>query len=162
MSQIGTSKNVHELGEQEFAQLAHRSMDRWFGTRFVGAAEREVRIGKFVLDLVARETDGSIVVIELKTDMHHRALGQLLLYPHAVRTKTPWGNGRRVTSMLITTYLDRNVVEIVDELNTMRPDAPIELKVCVGSEESPRLVDAGDEAAEAQVWDQALTERRTR
>jgi hypothetical protein len=154
-------KNVRELNEKELAAGVKTTwFTRWFPSRFK-SVEHEVRIGRFVLDLVATEQDGGLIVIELKIDMHHRALGQLLLYPHAVREKTTWGAGRRVNAMLITTHLDLNVVEVVGKLNE-RQDTQIELKVCVGDEDDPKLVDPSDAAACEQVWDQARVARRSR
>ena len=113
----------------------------------------EVRLGAFRFDAIGRDKSGCIVVIELKVNAWVGTLGQLLVYPHAVRSFMR-DNGfpeQPVCSLLITTHLDQNVVEVTERLASA---ATVRLKVCVGDEtRGLRLVDPTE--AEAQVWNQA-------
>jgi hypothetical protein len=114
---------------------------------------REVPLGRYRLDALAEDADGEVVVVELKTAATKDTIGQLLLYPRALRTVLlKQGYTRRVRSLLIATHLDSNVVGVVDELRSI---ADVSLKVCVGTEaDGLRLVDPADAPPE-QVWDQS-------
>lgn len=114
----------------------------------------EVKIGAFRLDAVAAERDGTLVIIEFKANASIGALGQLLLYPHALRKKLHAGGVQapRIRSLIITTHFDSNVVEVVSGLGDQ---VDITVRVCIGSTKSGlKLVPPGDVGKE-QVWDQS-------
>lgn len=118
----------------------------------------EVSIGAFRLDAVAHDRNGVIVIVEIKVVASRETLGQFLTYPHVVRKRLESDGVKSavVHSLLITTHLDSNVVEIVEHL---KPIADISLKVCCGTLEAGlRLVDPS--SAGNQVWDQATARRR--
>lgn len=75
----------------------------------------EVRLGALKIDAIGRtKKNGSIEVVEFKVNRHTGAIGQLLVYMHAVRRKvehlspTP-----KVTGLLATTHLDEGVLELL-------------------------------------------------
>ena len=143
--------NARELKEKELSRHLKTLLCQE-GLELLG---QEVQIGKFKLDAIAVDREGRIVVIELKVVCTKDALGQLLLYPRAVRQKLP---SKEVRSLLITTHLDQGVVEIVDELPWRYG---ITLMVCVGSVQSGlRLVaPCHPDVKDNQVWDQSKSER---
>ena len=143
------------------SQLA-RHLPRFADQLDLSIIHREFIIGAYRLDALAVDkTSGAVVVIELKTAATKDAIGQLLLYPRAVRKVLLRQNcTRRVRSLLITTHLDSNADDIVDELRSI---ADVALKVCVGTEpDGLRLVDPDDaphDAPHAQVWDQSTVRK---
>lgn len=146
--------DARELNE---AQLAEH-IEELLGQIGLSLDSTEVSIGAFRLDAVAHDKNGDIVIVELKVVASRETLGQLLTYPHVVRKRLEREGGEKfkVRSLLITTHLDKNVVDIVESL---KPIADISLKVCCGSlEKGLRLVDPG--FAGNQVWDQATVGRR--
>lgn len=114
----------------------------------------EVKIGAFRLDAVAAEPDGTLVVIEFKANAAIGTLGQLLLYPHALRKKLQNRGVRvpRVRSLLITTHLDSNVVEVLRDLEGQ---ADITIRVCTDSTDGKLILVPPDDAGHQQVWDQS-------
>ena len=145
--------NARELKEKELSPYLDKLLDQ-IGLEL---REREVHIGNFKLDALAIDRKKKcIVVVELKVVCTKDALGQLLLYAHAVRQKLN-DPSKKVRSLLITTHLDRGVVEIVKEL---QPPHDIQLWVCVGGEgQDLRLVLPDHLDAEDQVWYQSMPER---
>lgn len=119
----------------------------------LGYIAREVRIGAFRLDAIAADPDGGLVVVEFKTNASITTLGQLLLYPHALRKALVELGKRppRIRSLLITTFLDSNVLELSRELKV---HSDIEILVCVGSAPD-ELSLVTPEQAIGQVWDQS-------
>jgi RecB family endonuclease NucS len=114
---------------------------------------REVRIGAYRLDAVATDPSGALVVIELKVNASTKTLGQLLLYPHALRKaiKDREVQPPHIRALLITTFLDSNVQEVVREL---ADQVDIEFLVCTSvAPDTLRLVDP--ENAGGQFWDQS-------
>lgn len=146
-----------EARELNEAQLAEHLEDLLAQVDLKLAAT-EVCIGAFRLDAVAHDRNGEIVIVELKVVASRETLGQLLTYPHVVKKRLESEGGQKfvVRSLLITTQLDQNVVEIVQSLKSV---ANLTLKVCIGSTEAGlRLVDPSE--AGNQVWDQAIAGRR--
>lgn len=140
--------NARELKEKELSPHL-RALLLQLKLELLG---EEVYIGKFKLDALAVDKDGCIVVIEMKVVCTKDALGQLLLYPRAVRQKLQ-DPSKKVRSILITTHLDQGVVEIVKELQSTHD---IQLRVCVGGEgQDLRLVKPDHLDAKEQVWDQS-------
>jgi len=132
--------NEHQLDEL----LTPAWFERHFRFRNV---LREVPLGAYRFDRLASDADGRLVVVELKTDAHLRTLGQLLVYRHAVAKHA---RSRQVRALLLTTYLDKNVVEVVDQLRSV---IDIELKVCKDDPHDPDgLVPVDPRAAGPQVW----------
>lgn len=142
--------NARELNEKELSPYLEKLLDQ-IGLELL---EREVHIGKFKLDAVAIDRKSRcIVVVELKVVCTKDALGQLLLYPRAVRQKLK-DSSKTVRSLLITTHLDQGVVEIVEEL---QPTHNIQLWVCASGEgQDLRLVKPDHlDVKNKQVWDQS-------
>lgn len=143
--------NAKTITELELASRLPKFLED-LGLSFIA---KEVRIGAFRLDAIAAEPDGGLVVVEFKTNASITTLGQLLLYPHALR-KTLAGLDRRpprIRSLLITTFLDSNVYEVSRELKV---HSDIEILVCIGaSPDGLKLV--GPEQAGEQMWDQSST-----
>jgi hypothetical protein len=95
-------------------------------------------------------------VIEMKTNRSIAILGQLLLYPHALR-KALISLGvmppPTIKARLHTTYLDENVYELA---NSLSAHGEIAISVCVGTALHPlSLVDPHSDLARKQVWDQS-------
>lgn len=113
--------------------------------------DRELQLGSYKLDAIALdEQDRRIVVVELKTCAHIRSLGQLLLYRSALKQALTGTllKSYEVDALLITTFLDLEVVDVVSELGLS--DA-IGVKVCVGEGAPFSLVDPSDAPGE-QAW----------
>ena len=114
---------------------------------------QEMRLGAFRFDAIAYDRSGTLVIIELKVNATKDTLAQLLLYPHALRKFLKRSECiQRVRTILITTHVDLNVVEIVERLSTIED---IDIKICRADQNgvpclvSPRLADD-------QIWDQSL------
>ena len=141
-----------DAGDLSEAQLTSH-LDEFLGQLKLNIIARQVSIGKFRLDALACDANGSIVIVELKVVTTKDTLGQLLIYPHVLEKLLAQGgaSGTKVRSVLITTNLDINVVEIAERLG---PLADISLKVCIGSLETGlKLVDP--HAGGNHVWDQS-------
>jgi len=119
--------------------------------------DTQVQIGSYKLDAVAVDkATGKIVVVELKTCAHIRSLGQLLVYRSALnKTLADLVPEAKcdVVAMLVTTFLDREVVDVVSQLGL---EEIIGIKVCVGNSPIFSLVDPS-EAPEDQAWYQRET-----
>jgi hypothetical protein len=114
---------------------------------------REVKIGAYRLDAIAANPSGALVVVELKVNASTKTLGQLLLYPHALRKaiKDSGFKPPHIRALLITTFLDLNVKEVARDL---ADQVEIEFLVCTGATpDTIRLVDP--ENAGEQCWDQS-------
>ena len=120
------------------------------GLRFIA---REVKIGAYRLDAVAADPNGALVVVEFKTNASITTLSQLLLYPHALRKAlTALGaQPPHIRSLLITTFLDLNVLELSRNL---AGQADIEIQVCTATAPNG-LTLVAPESAGSQVWDQS-------
>jgi len=141
-----------ELSEAELSKHLHDLLQKAEFTNI----HTEVQIGHYRLDAVATDNDGSLVVVELKVVRTKDTLAQLLLYPHAVRKRIMGRSNTPpcVRALLITTHLDQNVVEIVDDLG-LNPN--ITIRVCVGdTTHGLKLVAPCDPVARDQVLDQGL------
>jgi RecB family endonuclease NucS len=150
MSTHEVRKAAAELTEKELATELERTFLPALSLTLIG---REVRIGKYRLDALARDRGGDLVVIELKVAATKDAIAQLLLYPHAV-TKTLFRQCQTlpsIRSVLISTHLDRNVVELVESLKLKDK---IGLFVCIGNSPNElRLVEPSE--AGDRVWCQS-------
>jgi len=115
--------------------------------------DTEVKIGAYRLDAVALDSSGALVVIEFKANASITALSQLLLYPHALakalRAKAV--EPGLIRSVLITTHLDKCLVEVARELSMCRK---IETWVAVSSR-SDGIELVQSEAADDQAWDKS-------
>jgi hypothetical protein len=114
---------------------------------------RELKLGAYRFDAVAHNGEGDLVVVELKVVASKDTLGQLLLYPHALRKLlTERGlHGTQVKALLIATHMDLNVVEIAAEIAS---SSLIGFRVCVDNNQGGlRLVSPYD--APQQAWDQS-------
>ena len=142
--------DVKQINEKELSDhLEFFSRDRE-----LRLLAREVKIGAYKLDAVAADPSGALVVVELKVNASIATLGQLLLYPHVLRKAICRCGVRppRVRALLITTFLDSNVKEVVHKL---ADKVDIEFLVCTGATpDSLRLVDP-ENAGEEQCWDQS-------
>jgi hypothetical protein len=115
----------------------------------------EVRIGNFILDMLAPNADGGLTIVEFKVVMSKDTLAQLLLYPRALRcalkqAKAPVPD---IRMLLVTTHLDKGVVDVLDALN---PAPPVFFRLCVKKGDQLALVDPrtlGDEPHN-QYYDQ--------
>lgn len=140
--------NASELKEAQLSEHIE-SLLKQIGLTLI---QKEVAIGQLRLDAIAEDAEGALVVIELKTNRAIATLGQLLLYPHVLR-KAIRSQGypeRRVKARLITTYLDSNVLELID---TFSLNGDIAVSVCIGSApHSLKLVSPAE--APEQVKDQ--------
>jgi hypothetical protein len=116
--------------------------------------DSEVQLGSYRLDAIALdESTGRIVVVELKTCAHIRSLGQLLLYRSALKSVLDECKVKReVDALLITTFLDREVVDVVRQIGLAEA---IRVKVCVGDCAPFSLVDPSE--APKQAWYQKGT-----
>jgi RecB family endonuclease NucS len=114
---------------------------------------RELRLGAFRFDAIAYDQAGTIVVVELKVMATKDTLAQLLLYPHAIRKflKRSGIENQKVRSVLITTHIDLNVVEITERLSDIED---VSIKICIGTDDNLQLVDP--EHSPDQMWDQSL------
>lgn len=113
--------------------------------------DQELQIGSYKLDAIALdEKKERIVVVELKTCAHIRALGQLLLYRSALKQTLAETSLKsyQVDALLITTFLDREVVKVIAELGL---SDSIHVRVCVGDRAPFSLVEPSD-APEDQAW----------
>ncbi len=113
--------------------------------------DRELQIGSYKLDAVALdEKTRRVVVVELKTCAHIGSLGQLLLYRSALRKTlaTTALKSYEIDALLITTFLDLEVVSVVNDLGL---SDSIHVKVCVGDLAPFSLVDPYDAPAN-QAW----------
>ena len=100
----------------------------------------EVRIGNFVLDMLAPNAKGGLTIVEFKVVMSKDTLAQLLLYPRALRstlrpTNVPVPD---IRMLLVTPYLDWGVVEVIKELN---PKPSVFFRLCVKNEDRLALVE---------------------
>jgi hypothetical protein len=139
------------LSERELT----RHLEVLLGARNLKLIAEQVRIGSFRLDAVAYdETDGSLVVVEVKTNRWCGTLAQLLLYPRALKRALPEGaEVQRIRALLVTTYLEEGLIDV---LNDYGLSESIEIAVCTGSvKDGLRLVDPKDPEAKAALWDQA-------
>lgn len=114
--------------------------------------DKQVPVGSYKLDAIALDRSaGRIIVVELKTCAHVGTLGQLLLYRSALQ-QTIVGlipeAKNDVEALLITTFLDREVVDVVKQLGL---DGTVRIKVCVGGSVPFSLVDPSD-APDNQAW----------
>lgn len=120
-------------------------------TMGLSRVDRELHLGSYKLDAIAWDKENRrIVVVELKTCAHIRSLGQLLLYRSALK-QTLAGTALEpyeVDALLITTFLDLEVVAVVSQLGL---SDTIRVKVCVGDGAPFSLVDPSD-APESQAW----------
>ena len=118
----------------------------------------QFRLGAYITDAIARDENGSLVVIELKVKATKDTLAQLLLYPHAIRKHLKKNDAVniKIRSLLISTHVDSNVVELAKRVAGIEE---IAIKICVGDETTGlKLVDP-DEAGDRQVWDQSTIGR---
>lgn len=101
-------------------------------------------------EMDALDFDGhGVVVVELKIDMDPGALGQLITYCHAVsKTMREMGHSMPVRGMLVSTFVDLNLVEILAQLVAAGSEG-----VRVDANGAPKLVDPS-KAPAAQCWDQ--------
>lgn len=118
----------------------------------------ELRFGAYIVDAIARDERGSLVVIELKVKATKDTLAQLLLYPHAIRklVKNKEKMAVKVRSLLISTHVDSNVVDVARRVSGIEE---IAIKICVGDLNSGLSLVDPDEADENQVWDQSTNGR---
>ena len=118
--------------------------------------DKQVRLGAYRFDAVALDRKNKkIVVVELKTERYKGALGQILLYRSALKRHLAMehpANTYDVDALLITTFLDLEVVDVLQELDL--GDA-VRVKVCVGAGTSFSLVDPAD-APETETGYQSL------
>lgn len=116
----------------------------------------QLQLGAYKLDAIALDKKRrKIVVVELKTCAHIGSLGQLLLYRSALMQTlahvAPEAD-YEVDALLITTFLDREVVDVIHGLGL---DDKIRVKVCVGDSAHFLLEDPHD-APRDQAWHQRL------
>jgi hypothetical protein len=114
----------------------------------------EVRLGAFRFDMLAKSAEGELVVIELKTCMALGTLAQLLIYPHAIQQylRTTGREEPTIRAMLVTTFLDENVVEIAARLACL---LRIDIRLCVDTEDGGLELCSPPFGASSQVWNQA-------
>jgi hypothetical protein len=140
--------NAKTINEAELA----RHLPTFLSDLGLSFIDREVKIGAYRLDAIAADPNGTLVVVEFKTNASITTLSQLLLYPHALR-KALAALGiqpPRIRSLLITTFLDSNVHELSRDLASQ---SDIEILVCTGT--SPDMLTlVAPENADGQVWDQ--------
>lgn len=151
--------HARQLNEKMLAAHLETLLD----TQSLRLVDREVRIGAYRLDAVAIDQRGHLVVVELKVNASMATLGQLLLYPHALRNQLAGTLRTRhesvcgiqlppIRSMLITTHLDSNVAALAER---RLGDTDISIFVCVGDTENQLMLVAPGEVGENQVWDQS-------
>jgi hypothetical protein len=76
--------------------------------------EKQYRVGRFRLDAYGDDHNTKqLAVVELKSCMRTDALGQLLLYRRALQKEK---NAFVVRSILVSTYIDFGLVEVMHEL----------------------------------------------
>lgn len=121
--------------------------------------DTEVSLGAFRFDMLAKSAEGELVVIELKTCMALGTLAQLLIYPHAIQQylRTEGRETPTVRAMLVTTFLDENVVEIASRLACF---LPIDIRLCVDAEDGALELRSPPFEAIGQVWNQAKAHLR--
>jgi hypothetical protein len=114
----------------------------------------EVRIGNFILDMLAPNARGGLTIVEFKVVMSKDTLAQLLLYQRALRRTLERANAPvpSIRMLLVTPYLDKGVIEVFEEL---KPKDPVLFRLCVQNGDRLALVDpqAGDEWSN-QCYDQ--------
>jgi RecB family endonuclease NucS len=129
--------------EERFSQLGLKLLDK------------EVKIGAFKLDGVAIDTSTKeLVVIELKVNASKNTLAQLLIYPyvlHKALCKLKF-EPPPIRSLLVTTHVDLNVVELAQNLANQRI---IKILVCTDSGEGMFSLVSPDKAPKNQAWDQS-------
>ena len=141
--------NVKSLTEAQLVQHLD-AFARQLGLTVIGT---EVKIGAYRLDAVAHDPSGSLVVIELKANASVTALSQLLLYPHALQKALSKVGVEPppIRSILITTHLDRCLVEVARDLAASRHiEAWVAISPAPGS-----IALAAPESAGDQAWDQS-------
>jgi hypothetical protein len=143
-----TKLNEKELSkyffdEERFSQLGLKLLDK------------EVKIGAFKLDGVAIDiSTKELVVIELKVNASKNTLAQLLIYPHVLhkalcklKFEPP-----QIRSLLVTTHVDLNVVELAQNLANERI---IEILIFTGSDKEMFSLISPNNAPDNQAWDQS-------
>lgn len=141
--------SVRDLSEKQLSEDFKWIIDA-LNLELIG---KEMRLGAFRFDAIAYDHSGALVIIELKVKATKDTLAQLLLYPHALRNFLKRNQSdQRVRTILVTTHVDSNVVDLVKRLESVED---ICIKICTDSTEGKRtLVDP--EFATDQVWDQSL------
>jgi RecB family endonuclease NucS len=117
-----------------------------------GYFAREVKIGSFTLDLLGKRERGDLVIVEFKANAHKNTLGQLLLYPRALRSalgrKAP-----RIRTVLVSPFIDRGVVDLARKLRSVEK---IVLRLAVSVRGRVELIDpAKVDATSGQCWEQS-------
>lgn len=139
----------------DLKESAIQASDRLLGTAGMELVRREVRLGGYKIDAIARcKQDNALVIVEFKSKRGKEALGQLLLYLEAVRRLVR--NVHRppvVRGLLVTTYLDENVLSVI---RALKLDDLIQVKMVKGASlQSLELVDP-DEVPESFRGDSAV------
>lgn len=115
--------------------------------------EREVRIGAFRFDAVARDRSGNLFVVELKVAARMDTLAQLLIYPHVLKKYLRHcGLPAPVSgAVLITTHFDLNVLEV---LKSIGASSTTSVWICTGTVPGALRLVAPMEVPD-QAWDQS-------
>ncbi|MBI5526329.1 MAG: hypothetical protein HY897_08335 [Deltaproteobacteria bacterium] len=125
----------------------------------VWEGKRQVKLGNFKIDYLARNRDGGLTIVEFKICAKNDTLAQLLLYPRAItvglkKQGCPDRLLPKTKIVLVSTFLDKGVVELARRI---RPPVPIGFRLCVEKNGGPMLVDPSEDGHEypGQFWDQA-------
>lgn len=110
------------------------------------------RLGTFRFDFIVGNKRGGFTIVEFKRYAHHGTFGQLLLYPRAVQLAL----GRRVplSIVLITPYLDKGVVDLMQKLD-LGEDWTFNALLATGTESHPKLLNPSRVPFGAEYFDRA-------